>query len=165
MAKIALPSAAAVLLATLVTATAAAGASSFDGKVCGLVTARQVAAVGVTSRCTNARPMKGLGATTFRANWAGKSTSAPQLQVTVARYSDAGALQLARRNLMQGLPGTPRRAKGIGSAAYEASGPSAIGIHIAVAKYIVYITLATTSTHSRASASLEAIGKRIAARL
>jgi hypothetical protein len=37
--------------------------------------------------------------------------------VTVAHYTDPGALALAKRNLKQGFPGgTPRRVAGIGTA-------------------------------------------------
>jgi hypothetical protein len=37
--------------------------------------------------------------------------------------TDSGALQLATHDLKQGLPGTPKRVGGIGSAAYDAIDP------------------------------------------
>jgi hypothetical protein len=137
----------------------------FDGKVCGLVSAKQVAAIpGVSSHCTSARPAKGPGSTIYAGTWNGTSPTAPALQVTVALYTDKGALQLATRNLAQGLPGSPpRKLTGIGSAAYEATGASAIGIHFAVHDDVVYVILTTTGKPPRAS--LEQLAKAIAARL
>lgn len=84
------------------------------------------------------------------------------MQVTVALYTDQGALQLATRNLKQGLPGgTPRKVAGIGSAAYEATGATSTGLHFRVGKYIAYLTL----NKPRATASLETLAKAVAARL
>jgi hypothetical protein len=154
----------AVALAGLAAAAPAGASRSFNGNVCGLVSAGQLATIkGVSTHCAKARPLTGPGSTMYTANWAGKTSSSPRLQVTVALYTDPGALTLAKRNLKQGFPGgTPRRVAGIGTAAYEASGAGATGIHFAVGKHVVYITL---SGKLRSKAPLEALAKAIAARL
>jgi hypothetical protein len=158
---------AAALLAALAAAAPAGAGSSFTGNVCGLVTAKQVATIpGVSSRCTNARPSKGPGSTLYVGNWAGETPRSPHLQVTVALYTDAGVLQLAKHNLKQGLPGgTPRKEAGIGEAAYEASGAGALGLHVSVGKYIVYATLTALGTAPPSSTSFEALARSIAGRL
>ena len=93
-------------IAGLVLASPAGARPVFDGKVCGLLTAKQIATVpGLSPACRNARPTKGLGSTMYVGNWPGKTPTSPILQVTIARYTDSGALQLAKRNLLQGLPG------------------------------------------------------------
>ena len=95
---------------------------------------------GVSSHCTNAQPQPGPGSTDYVGNWTGSPTL-PNLQVTVASYTDKGVLKLARQNLKQGLPGPPHPVKGLGGPAYEAKGEMAVGIHIAKDNYIAYITL------------------------
>ena len=89
----------AVAVASL--AASAAGATGrFKSNVCGLLSAKQVTAVhGLTAKCTNAKPAQGPGSTIYVGNWAGQTARSPQLQVTVFHYTDAGALQLATRNL------------------------------------------------------------------
>ena len=86
---------------------------------------------------------KGPGSTIYVGNWAGLTAKSPTVQVTVALYSDTGAFQLAEQNLKQGLPGPPKKVAGIGSAAYEAKGALSVGIHFAVGKYIVFVSLNT----------------------
>jgi hypothetical protein len=154
----------AVTLTAGTLAAASAGARpAFSGNVCRLVTAKQIAAIpGLSARCTNARPSKGPGSTLYVGNWQGKTPSSPHLQVTVALYLDQGALALAKRNLRQGLPGTPRTVARIGSAAYEASGAGTTGIHFSVGKYVVYITLSASRTSRM---TVEALGKSIATQL
>jgi hypothetical protein len=154
----------AVTLTAGTLAAASAGARpAFSRNVCRLVSAKQIAAIpGLSPRCTNARPSKAPGSTLYVGNWPGKAPSSPRLQVTVALYADPGVLALAKRNLRQGLPGTPRRVAGIGSAAYEASGAGTTSIHSSVGKYVVYINLSA----SRASRmTVEALGKSIATQL
>jgi hypothetical protein len=149
-----------VVVALAVATAAAAAAPPFHGNVCGLLTARQVAALpGVLARCTNLPPTQGPGSTLYVGHWAGKTPGSAGLQVTVASYADQGALALASRNLRQGLPGTPKRVTGIGTAAYEATGATSSAIHFAVGKYAVYLT-ATSPLRS-----LEVIARAVAARL
>ena len=104
-----------VLAAVLVTAPVAGAAPAFKGNVCGLLTAKQVAAIpGVTSSCKNAAPLPALGGKQYEGDWAGVSPKSPTLQVTIGAYSDPGALQLAVHNLKQGFSGgTPKKVAGI----------------------------------------------------
>jgi hypothetical protein len=156
----------ALTLAALAAASSAGAHSSFNGNVCGLLAAKQIAAIpGVSPQCTNAKPSKGLGSTISLGNWAGKTPRSPHLQITVSLYTDAGALQLAKRNLDQGLPATPRKVAGIGVGAYEAIGASAAGIHFAVGKDVVYISLNTIGAPPRSTASVEAVARAVAAKL
>ena len=155
-----------VVLGALVTASVAGAAPVFKGNVCGLVTAKQATAIaGLSSKCTRTAPSQGPGSTIYVGNWAGLSKTSPTLQVTVAVYTDPGALKLARQNLKQGLPGPPKKVAGIGSAAYEAKGALSAGIHVAVGKYIAYITLATTGAPPKSATVLEPLAKAVAARL
>lgn len=152
----------AAMLLALAAAPQADGGSRFTGNVCRLVPASQIVAViGNSSRCTNSPTARGLGSTIYTGSWAGKTPRAPGLQVTIALYTDPGALQLANRNLKQGLPGKPRRVAGIGGGAYEATGAGSTGIHFGVGKYIAYLSLG----RPRAATSLEALAKAVASRL
>jgi hypothetical protein len=155
----------AVAVVAALAATSTAGAS-FTGNVCRLASAKQAAPLtGRPSHCTRSPATKGLGSTIDMGTWAGPTATSPRVQATVALYADSGALQLARRNLKQGLPGgTPRKVSGIGTAAYEAGGASAFAIHFAVGKYVVYLTL-TPVGKPRSAAALEALAKTIAVRL
>ena len=150
----------------LATGSAAGAAPGFNGKVCAMVSAKQVTAIaGVSSKCTNAKPSQGPGSTIYVGNWAGLTPQSPTVQVTVAVYTDSGALQLATQNLKQGLPGPPKKVAGIGSTAYEAKGGQAVGIHLAVGKYIAYISLDTIGTPPKSATVLEPLAKAVAARL
>ena len=154
------------LVAGLTTVGAAAARTGADTDVCRLLTAKQVTTVkGVSSRCTNARPTAGPGATISSANWAGTTLRSPRLQVTVSLYADQGAFRLAKRNLGQGLPGAPRKVAGIGSAAYEATGGFATGIRFADGKYIVLVSVGGVGKPSWSNRSVEALARAIAGRL
>jgi hypothetical protein len=157
---------AAAVVAALVAASVAEAGSSFKGNVCSVVPPKKVAAIsGVSSKCVNAKPSRGPGSMIYVANWAGKTPTSPRMQVTIALYGDAGLLQLAKRNLNQGLPGTPKKVSGIGSAAYEGVGASSTAIHFSVGKHIAYVSVTAVGKPSRSAASLEALAKGIAARL
>jgi hypothetical protein len=154
------------VFATLAAASAAGARSGLSVDVCRMLSAKEVTAIpGVSSKCTNAKPANGPGSTIYTANWAGTTPKSPSLQVTVSLYTDSGALQLAKRNLNQGLPGTPKRVTGIGSAAYEATGASSTGVQFNVGKYIASIRLTTMNKPQRSTAPIEAIAKAIARRL
>ncbi len=155
-----------LVVAALATASAAGAAPGFKGNVCGMVSAKQVTAIaGVSSKCTSAKPSQGPGSTIYVGNWAGLTPKSPTVQVTVAVYTDTGALQMAKQNLKQGLPGPPKKVAGIGSAAYEAKGALSVGIHVAVGKYIAYISLNTIGTPPKSATVLEPLAKAVAARL
>jgi hypothetical protein len=153
------------LLAALATASSAGARSTFGGNVCHLLTAKQVTAVqGVSPKCTNAKPMAGPGSKIYVGNWSGKTPRSPRVQVTVSLYTDQGALQLATRNLGQGLPGTPRKVARIGSAAYEATGGFSTGVRFAKGKYVVLVSVDGIGKPSWSNASVEKLARAVAAR-
>lgn len=152
-------------LAAVAASAASASGTTFKSNVCGLVPPARVATIhGISSNCTNAAPTQGPGAKLYTGNWPGKTPTSPQLQLTIAAYTDKGALQLAKHNLKQGLPGTPHRVTGIGTAAYAGSGANATGVHFAVGKYVAYLTLAGV-TGRAATAEAETLAKSIVPRL
>jgi hypothetical protein len=150
-----------VAVAAAVAAASATAAPPFHGNVCGLLTARQIATLpGVSARCTNLRPAPGPGSTNYVGHWAGKTPGSAGLQVTVASYADQGALALAKRNLNQGFPGgTPKRAAGIGTGAYEAAGAGSSAIHFGVGKYVVYVIATPAPTSTRRGSGCRASGR------
>lgn len=154
------------VLAALIVASAAGAGSGFNGNVCRLVSAKQATMVlRISSKCVNAKPLPGPGSTMYTGNWAGKPATSMHLLVTVSAYTDAGALQLAKRNLNQGLPGAPKKLAGVGSAAYQASGAGAVAIRFSVGKYIAFISLNAISTQPKVTPQLIALAKAIAAKL
>ena len=159
------PALAVSLFAALAAASSAGARPGSTVNVCRLLTAKQVAAVpGVSSACTNAKPMAGPGSTIYSGNWRGKTATSARLQVTVSSYTDQGMLALAKRNLKQGLPGTPRKVVGIGNGAYEATGAGSEAIHVAIGKYVVAVVVNTSGKLPR-TAVIEAVAREIAARL
>jgi len=155
-----------IIAAALALTSAAGAGSTFGGNVCRLATAKQVAAIpGVSSKCSNAKPSKGFGSTIYSGNWAGKTPTSARLQVTINLYTDTGALQLAKRNLKQGLPGAPKKLAGVGSAAYQASGAGAAAIRFSVGKYIAFISVNTVGAPPKVTPQLIALAKAIAAKL
>jgi hypothetical protein len=114
---------------------------AFNGDVCTIVSAKQVTSIsGVSAKCTAAKPSKGPGSTIYVGNWAGLTPKSPTVQVTVASYTDPGA-------------------------AYEAKGASSVGIHVAVGKYIAYLSLNGVGTPPKSPTVLEPLAKAVAARL
>jgi hypothetical protein len=155
-----------VPVAVLVATASASASPAFKGNVCALLTAKQVTAInGVTARCKNKPTLPGLGSKIYEGDWMGATSKSPTLQVTLAVYSDSGALKLADHNLEQGLPGgTPQKVTGIGDAAYEAKGAFEAGIHVAVGKYIAYISLGEIGK-TPSPALIEPVAKDVAAKL
>ena len=144
---------------------AATPASKVD--VCGLLTAKQVTAIaGVSAKCKNLAAQPGPGSTLYVGNWAGLTPKSATLQVTVAVYSDPGVLHLAVHNLKQGLPGgVPKPVAGIGTAAYEATGAMAAGIHVAVGNDVLYITMTDVGAPPKSAAVVEPVAKDVVAKL
>ena len=144
-------------------ASAPAGAAPpFGSNVCKLVTPAKIATIpGVSLNCTKAPATPGPGATIYTGNWPGTTSSSPHLQLTVAVYTDHGALQLATRNLKQGLPGPPHKVSGIGTAAWAGSGAHSAGVHFAVGTSIAYLTLTGPTTKTPSITAVEAIARSI----
>jgi hypothetical protein len=148
-------------VAAAAAANASASGTAFKSNVCRLVSPAQIARIpALSSNCANAAPTQAPGATLYTGNWSGS----PALQLTVAAYTDRGALQRATRNLKQGLPAAPHRVTGIGTAAYTATGANATGVHFTVGKYVAYLTLAGV-TGKAATAQAETLAKSIVQRL
>jgi hypothetical protein len=159
-----------VLAAALVAVSIAGAAPVFKGNVCGLLTAKQVTAVpGLTSSCKNQAPLPGPlpGSKEWTGNWAGVTPKSTTLQVTVAKFTDPGSLQMAVHNLKQGLPGgTPKKVTGIGDGAYEAKGSGfGPGLNVAVGNYVAYLVLSSTGDPKPTLAQLEPIAKDVVAKL
>jgi hypothetical protein len=158
----------AVALASTLTlaAGAAAGTSAAKVSVCRLLGKKQVSAIrGVSTRCTSQAALPGPGSTTYVGTWAGTTAQSPHLQVTVSVYTDGGALQLAKRNLDQGLTGAPKKANGIGSGAYTASSPMATEVKFAVGKDVVVVIASPIAKSSRSSRSVEVVAQALAKKL
>ena len=154
----------ALVVAVLVAASSAGARSSL--RVCRLVAAKQATTIsGVSSRCTESKPLQGPGSTIYTGNWAGKTPRSPRLQVSVSVYSDKGLLKRAKGNLNQGLAGAPKKVAGIGSGAYAATGGIVAEIHFAVGKDIVAVLLTTIGKPPRVTPALKAFAKAIAAHL
>ena len=159
-----------VALGALVLATSAsAQTASFTGNVCKFVPTAKVTAIpGVSAKCAETPAALGLGSKIYVGDWAGKSAKSPTVQVTISHYTDSGALQLATRNLKQGLPGgTPKALTGIGAKAYEATAAFSTGIHFLVGKYIVYLSVNDIGKNPTVAerTPFEALAKAVAAKL
>ncbi len=152
--------------ALVLAAVAAAGTSAAKVTVCRLLGKTQVAAIhGVSTRCVGQAALPGPGSTIYGGTWAGTTARSPHLQVTVSVYTDAGALQLAKRNLNQGLTGTPRKVTGIGSGAYLASGPAATEVKFAAGKDVVVVIASPIAASSKSTRSVEAVARALAKKL
>jgi hypothetical protein len=156
--------------AVALVAAAASGVSGhpFANNACKLITPAQIAKIpGVAANCTKTAPAPALGATLYQGNWPGKTRTSSRLQLVVAVYTDKNALALAKRNLDQGLPGTPaHKLTGIGDGAYEGTGENAVGVNFAVGKYVAYLTLtAAVGSHPPPPGTLVPLAKSITASL
>jgi hypothetical protein len=120
--------------------------------ICKTVPAKVVRAVpGVGSYCTDTPPEAAPGSTDYVGTWtdrpetakSGKTGPGPQtsLEVTIARYTDKGLLELAVQNLDQGLPGPAVPVKHLGGPAYEAKGTMTVAVHITWKNYVAYVGL------------------------
>jgi hypothetical protein len=108
--------------------------------------------------------LPGLGSKIYTAIWANKSKTA-HLTVTVTVYANPSVLKLAQHNLNQGLPGAPMKLKGVGSAAYQATGSGEAGIHFSVGKDVVLIILNTTGSMPKVSTALVSLASGVASKL
>lgn len=155
-----------IAVAALASASSAEAASGFNGKVCGLLSAKQVKAIkGVSTKCKNAPATRGIGSIDHVGNWAGVTAASPRIQVTVSVYADAGMLKLAKRNLKQGLLGPPKKLKGVGTAAYTSTGALGRDVRFSLGKYIVLVNVSGIHKITWTTASVVALAKTVAARL
>jgi hypothetical protein len=140
--------------------------------VCKTVPAKVVRAVpGVGSYCTETPPEVGPGSTDYVGTWtdrpetakSGKTGTGPHtsLEVTIARYTDKGLLDLAVQNLDQGLPGPPTSVKDLGGPAYEAKGAMAVAVHIAWKNYVAYVGLTSVQSPPSSPKVLHSLAKAL----
>jgi hypothetical protein len=154
----------AVLAATAAAALpAGAAAPAFAGNVCKLVPAAKVTPLLGPKRTCKSRKTAGPGSIDYVASWAGRTPTAPTLQVTVEKFTDPGMLALAGRNLNQGLPGPPKRLLTIGAPAFEGTGANSTAIHAGIGKYVVLLTLNALHANppKAARVKLEALAKAL----
>lgn len=155
----------AAVLAVAATGAASAATPTFGKNVCSLLSAKQVTAIpGLSPRCTNVAPARGPGSTIYVGRWAAAGGTSPSLQVTVSQYKDPGLLRLAQRNLGQGLVATPHKLRGVGAAAYEATGGVAAEVQFTSGAFVVGVTL-TAHGKAPSPAAVEQLAKAIVPRL
>jgi hypothetical protein len=161
----------AIIVATLVTVGASAhvARAAFNGKVCSLLTAKEVAAVHVTpSTCTHQKTTKILTWTNYTAHWGSPSLSAPSVDISLDNYHDSAAFQTFKQKLRTSISyyGSPQKVSGIGSVAYEAkSGPRG-EIRFVVGHYIASLSLLIAGTATLKSfTQLNALARVVAAEL
>jgi hypothetical protein len=159
-------------LASVVVTVVAAGAvastanaAPFSGKVCSLLTAKQVATVNVAPlKCTAEPAVKTSIFTAYHGYW-GTSLTAPHPVVLNLAINTGNASYLATaKNTLRALPGVPKKVTGIGSLAYESSGGTLTEINFAVGSYVCSILLRTTKPLNSIS-SFNALAKAVAAKL
>jgi hypothetical protein len=157
---------AAVVILVALLAAGPANAKGFSGDVCALLTAKQATSTGAAAACKSAAALPAPGGTQYGGNWAGATTKAPALQVTVVSYTDPTALALAKRNLKEGLNGPPKavKIKGLGTV-YEATSALASGLHFTIGKDVVYLSLTSIAKKPNPPSSLEPLAQVIAGEL
>ena len=160
--RVALVSATAV--AALAAAGSAAGASGL--KVCGLVSAKQVAPLHVSPTCRAAAAYPGTLGMTYGANWTAAVPNGPVLLVTVTVITDSASLKFASKNLTQGLLGKPKKVR-IGDAAYEThtSANGLVQFKINVLSGKDYATVELDGAKPSARATFETFTKALVAQL
>lgn len=150
--------------AGLLVFSATAGAS-FGGNACTVVSAKQVAAFGISGPCT---PTKH-GVAGFTASlgiWNLTSRTA-HLSIAVNTYSSkSGPYWQVAMQTLDKLPGTVKKVKGIGSLAYESggAGSSISAINFVVGNRIVSVNLRSPKA-SKSLHAFNAMAKSIAAKL
>ena len=108
----------AAAMAAALAVSAAGARTAFNGNVCSLLSAKQVAAVHAPSKCTR-RTSSGSGVTDNYGTWG--SATGPHLSVAVQAYQSttSSAFKLAKQYLGQ-LPNA-KKVSGVGSLAWESS--------------------------------------------
>lgn len=155
---------AAVSVTAVLATSASAAGTAFSGKVCGMVTAKQAAAVHVKLKCKQQKTVKNSGGTLWTAVW-GPATAVvgPRLSVGVWKVSNPALLAAMKASHASG------KSVGIGSWSREsglANGGTADGVTFVIRGYLVLITLATPTGKPLATAApLIALAKAVANRI
>lgn len=133
---------------------------------CKLVTAKNLAALGVSTFCKETT-IGGYGATHATGSWGRVNVDPAALTLSVATYRSASgtAWQLAIKYLKV-VPGSPKKVGGIGSQAYESG---ADGSKLSSMNFVVGTHIVSMSWHSKTPpktlAAFNAVAKAIAAEL
>jgi hypothetical protein len=136
----------AILVATVVIvgASAPVARAAFNGKVCSLLTTKQVAAAHVTPpKCINQKTTKISTWTNYYAHWGSTSLTATTLDISLDVYRDTSSFQAFRRQIRTSISyyGSPQKVSGIGSLAYEAKKGSRGEIRFVVGHSIVSLSI------------------------
>lgn len=144
-------------------APSAYASRAFSGNPCHLVSAKQLASVGISGSC-KPTTLNGPGFTVNTAIW--NLTSTPHLSVGVHTYPSAsGAAWSVAMKTLRILPGGQgKKVSGIGSLAYETGGDGTVAaINFVVGKQIVSINLGAKKAPSMSV--FNALAKSVAAKL
>jgi hypothetical protein len=151
----------AAAIAVALAAPVASARTAFNGNVCSLLSAKQVAAVHVPSKCTR-RTSSGSGVTIYVGTWG--SVSGPHLSVAVDAYQSTtgSAFKLAKQYLGQ-LPNA-KKVSGVGGLAWESSQGTVTMLNFVVGHDVCNLGL-TTAQPVKSLAPVIALAKAIAAKL
>ena len=151
----------AAVIAAALSVPAAGARTAFNGNVCSLPSARQVAAVQVPSKCTH-RTTTGSGATFYYGSWG--TATGPHLSVSVNSYQSttSPAFQSAKKYLGH-LPNA-KKVSGIGSLAWESSQGTVTMVNFVVGHDLCELGLVTGKPQT-SLAPVIALAKAIAAKL
>lgn len=144
-------------------APSAYASRAFSGNPCHLVSAKQLASVGISGSC-KPTTLHGPGLTNSTAIWS--LTPTQHLSVAVNTYPSAsGAAWSVAMKTLRLLPGGQgKKVSGIGSLAYEAGGDGTMAaINFVVGKQIVNINLGAKKAPSMSA--FNALAKSVAAKL
>ena len=161
----------AIIVATVVVAgeSAPVARAAFNGKVCSLLTAQQVAAAHITPpKCINPKTTKISTWTNYYAHWGSSSLSSASLDISLDVYHSATTFQTFKQNLRTsiGYYGSPQKVSGIGTLAYEAKNGSRGEIRFVVGHSIASVSLnAGGSAKLKSFTQLNALARAVAAGL
>lgn len=161
----------AIIVATLVAvgASAPVARAAFNGKVCSLLTAKQVAAAHVTpSTCVYQKTTRLSTWTNYTGHWGSSSLSATNVDISLDLYHDAATFETFKHQLRTSISyyGSPQKVSGIGSVAYEAKSGTRGEIRFVVGNFIASVSLRIGGTAALKSFTLlNALARAIAAEL
>ena len=161
----------AIIVATVVVAGASApvARAAFNGNVCSLLTAKQVAAAHIIpSKCINQKTTKISTWTNYYAHWGSTSLSAASVDISLDVYQSTTSFQTFKKSLRTSISyyGSPQKVSGIGSVAYEAKNNSRGEIRFVVGHSIASVSLfAGESGKLKSFTQLNALARSVAAGL
>jgi hypothetical protein len=151
----------AAAIAVVLAVPMASARTAFSGNVCSLLTAKQVAAVHVPSKCTR-RTSSRSGSTDYYGTWG--SASGPRLSVSVDAFQSttSPAFKLATKYL--GQLRNAKKVSGVGSLAWESSVGTVTMVNFVVGHDVCNLGL-TTAQPVKSLAPVIALAKAIATKL